>query len=336
MNQKNKPRAYFSSPFIPSELVSACGFSPVSNMLAFEHVKSDNTLTGVCAFARTFANHAKQVCKHDVIIFTSICDQLRRISELVSPADNDNIFLFNMPATWQTEASFYLYKAELNRLTNFLCKKSNIIFEDKILANEIEKYNFQKEKLNSISQNFSADAKLKLAAHFHKHQTIDNFSKQVSTPSKPNSNKPRIAFIAGDLLPQESWIYKEIALAGAEISLDLSECSLQNLTKTFDLDLEKDSAFNSMSKFYFEAINDAFRRPDIKFRNKIESLIRTQKIAGVIIQHYVWCDIWQAQASALSKHLSIPVLNIDCDAESANNRQRLVTRIHAFIEMLHD
>ena len=304
MNQPKQLKAYFSSPFIPPELISACGFEPV-NKLQHTDNSNSNIIAGVCAFARNFAHQACQIDQNDIQIFTTCCDQMRRIFELAKPKNPNNIFLFNMPATWQSKASFLLYKSELKRLINWLCNISGVNFSENSLELKAENY----EPIQTLSTN--------------------------TTYTKAYKNIPKIAFIAGCLLPQEKWIFNEIESSGCEITLNLTSSNYRrNLYSKIDKNLF--SSFDSLCKLYFESIHDAFRRPDFKFQNWIKSKIKSELVDGVIFQHYIWCDTWQAQAVAFANSLEIPVLNLDCDSESILNRQRLVTRIQAFIEMIYE
>jgi benzoyl-CoA reductase/2-hydroxyglutaryl-CoA dehydratase subunit BcrC/BadD/HgdB len=53
----------------------------------------------------------------------------------------------------------------------------------------------------------------------------------------------------------------------------------------------------------------------------------------MVLIRYIWCDLWHAQLPVIRERLGLPVLDLDLGDE-ADSRDRIMTRIGAFMEML--
>lgn len=116
---------YYTSAFVPPELIAACGLTP-HRLVPVADTVADSRREGVCSFAAAWlsALEQKQASGEFFLsVFSSACDQMRRSFDLPAAHDPDRTFLLNVPAT-TTEHALAYYKQELNRLAEFLCAVS--------------------------------------------------------------------------------------------------------------------------------------------------------------------------------------------------------------------
>lgn len=105
----------FNSAYIPGEWIIAHGFIPEKVIPHQENI-NENAGEGICPYAELMLHEAKAFTGTG-IIFTTRCDQMRRIAELYP---KKNIFLMNIPATWKSPTAKKIYQDELQRLSHFL------------------------------------------------------------------------------------------------------------------------------------------------------------------------------------------------------------------------
>lgn len=111
----------YSSQYIPSEWISAHGLEPVRPYYKFSEAYEGEG-EGICPYAEMMYQNSLSG-DIDAAVFTTRCDQMRRISELCR-LSGENSFLMNIPATWQNPVSVEIYKNELIRLSRFLTEIS--------------------------------------------------------------------------------------------------------------------------------------------------------------------------------------------------------------------
>ena len=70
----------------------------------------------------------------DGIVVTTLCDQMRRVYDLLVRGIDTPAFLLNVPKTWQTVAAQRLYLDELKRLGRFLVRLGGRTPSDEELA----------------------------------------------------------------------------------------------------------------------------------------------------------------------------------------------------------
>jgi len=79
-------------------------------------------MEGLCPYARAFVNDVAACENVDGVIITTLCDQMRRVFDLLVRRARLPAFLLNVPSTWQTVAAQRLYLDELKRLSRFLVR----------------------------------------------------------------------------------------------------------------------------------------------------------------------------------------------------------------------
>jgi benzoyl-CoA reductase/2-hydroxyglutaryl-CoA dehydratase subunit BcrC/BadD/HgdB len=114
---------YYTCPFVPRELIAACGLSPCRQAPALD---TDARPEGMCSFTSAWIESLQRniaLGERFAAVFSSSCDQMRRAFDVYSQSTGKNCFLLNVPST-NTERAFGFYLNELRRLQGYLCKLS--------------------------------------------------------------------------------------------------------------------------------------------------------------------------------------------------------------------
>lgn len=80
-------------------------------------------------------------------VFTTTCDQMRRVAEMIGRECPVPSFLFHVPATWQTVGACGLYCSELERLGRFLCRLGGAPPDRKTLVEVMEACDVARRRL---------------------------------------------------------------------------------------------------------------------------------------------------------------------------------------------
>ena len=126
-------------PFVPPEWIAAHGLRPERIIPGLGACAAGGgsmpASAGVCPYARSFVNAAAVADRQaDAVVFTTVCDQMRRAAEVFSTLSDRPVFLMNVPSTWQTPAAMQLYVDELRRLGRFLARLGGKAPNDEQLA----------------------------------------------------------------------------------------------------------------------------------------------------------------------------------------------------------
>ena len=76
---------------------------------------------------------------------------------------------------------------------------------------------------------------------------------------------------------------------------------------------------------------DVFQRPNNRLYNWLCERLTARRVRGIVLWHYVGCDLWRAEAQPMREAFGLPVLLLDAD-EAAPNRN--TGRLEAFLESL--
>jgi hypothetical protein len=76
---------------------------------------------------------------------------------------------------------------------------------------------------------------------------------------------------------------------------------------------------------------DVFQRPNTRLYDWLRERLTARKARGIVLWHYVGCDLWRAEAQPLREAFGLPVLLLDAD-EAAPHRN--TGRLQAFLESL--
>ena len=282
---------------MPPEWIAAHGLAPER---AVSLPAAAAAGAGVCPIAAGFAQAATG--GDDTIIFTTTCDQMRRVSETIDGAGR--VFLMNVPVLWANPASRQLYRQELLRLGRFLIGRGGRRPDhDTLIAAMID----------------------------HDHRRAARRTDPALTPGAA-----RVALVGGPLRLGDDWIVRLLHSRGACLALDATETGQRTLPTPFDSALLNADPVGELVRTYFDAIPDAFRRPLSMLHQYLAAALDRQRIQAIVLIRGIWCDLWHAQLSWL-RQSGRPVAEVDLDSSAsgtASDAPRISTRIEGLLEAI--
>jgi len=86
-----------------------------------------------------------------------------------------------------------------------------------------------------------------------------------------------------------------------------------------------------------ERLGDICQRPNDDFHERLARAVRERNLAGLVVTHTTWCDVWRAAYTRIQETAAVPVTEwvFDglCDGQPFPDA-RSVTRLEAFCELL--
>jgi hypothetical protein len=91
----------YTCPYVPVEWVAGFGFEPrsIAGGDGFED-GAVGRIEGLCAYAKACANEVLADGDCAGAVFTTVCDQMRRVYDIVADGGGCESFLINIPSTW--------------------------------------------------------------------------------------------------------------------------------------------------------------------------------------------------------------------------------------------
>jgi benzoyl-CoA reductase/2-hydroxyglutaryl-CoA dehydratase subunit BcrC/BadD/HgdB len=374
---------FYASPWVPVEWIKAHGFEPrgvwFADGFAFDPVPLS---AGICAFAQAVERFAERHSE-GAVIFTTHCDQLRRGFDAVARSVRARVFLFNLPATWQTRAAQQLYAAEIDRLGTFLAGLGGHAPTEAELQQVVASYGDARRRLLEAASTCPARAYAEAIARFHWDGSVC-FPAQTAvcpTPAVP------LALVGGPL-PRSQWgLLDLIEDAGGRVALNATEAgerslgagvpapsgvwslegfgsgerplseplseplsqplsqallqalSVVSVSHVRDKGCDKDeapagcarAATESLARTYLENCVDVFQRPNTRLYAWLKERLGSRQVRGIVLWHYVGCDLWRAEAQPLREAFGLPLLLLEA-GETAGGSLRQTGRVEAFLE----
>lgn len=287
----------YASPYVPPEWIAAHGLEPLR--LQPDGPPRDGPVlptAGVCPYMRAFANQAASAPGIAGIVFTTVCDQMRRGCEQMHPSGAP-VFCFNVPSTWRTDSALQLYMDELDRLGIFLVRHGG--------------------------------------SHPEK-TTLSHTLHECATPPPPDRptlpGAVPVALTGGPRTKLDSTLCDLVEELGGTIVMDASEQGLLGRAPSFDSSLIDAAPLRALADAYLRRLPGVSRRPNTSLHTWLDERITDSGAHGVILLRHLWCDLWHGEVARIRDALSVPLLDIDLDGEDPVPRNR--TRIEAFIEGL--
>jgi benzoyl-CoA reductase/2-hydroxyglutaryl-CoA dehydratase subunit BcrC/BadD/HgdB len=359
----------YTSPFVAPEWIAAHGLMP-KRLLPTTAIRASHSSAGVCPFARacldtTEAEHASAV------IYTTTCDQLRRAADSLAARTEIPIFLMNVPATRQTDTARELYRSELKRLGRFLVRLGGRAPSDSGLVEVMHTYAATRHAimerrphltsrqfhtaLSELSDNGPAPAPDPGSAGslvWTKELFRELAGKGVRAPT---SQAIPLALVGGHLMASHGELFDVIEAAWGAVVLDatadgerafpmawgkkpfIAESGDNRGTRpcggeTAEMGLGDDPLV-ALADAYFEGIPDASRRPNTLLYTWLRRCLSERAVRGIVLAHYVWCDLWHAEAERLKSAMGLPVLKLSLGDEKCITGQT-INRVQSFMEML--
>lgn len=300
MSQESR-RIIYSCPFVPAEWIAAHGLTPARIRPKYSATSSIGLAAGVCSYARAFAETAIEDNDARAAVVTTLCDQMRRISEVIEESTDLPLFLMQVPATWESANAQRAYVSELERLGRFLVRLGGETPSTERLSETMKAYDSERLTLRNSAE--------------------------------PASGGVPIALIGGPMMDQHMSIFDIIRSLGGSFALDGTETGERGLPAKFDRRRVGDEPLQVLADAYFGSIPDASRRPNSMLYRWLAGEIKSRGIRGVILIRHIWCDSWHAESSRIKEWLDLPFLDLDL-GESGGDIHRLTTRIQAFMGLV--
>jgi hypothetical protein len=91
--------------------------------------------------------------------------------------------------------------------------------------------------------------------------------------------------------------------------------------------------YQMLTRSCLERCVDVFQRPNTRLFLWLQERLAARQSRGILLWHFVGCDLWRAEAHSLREAFGLPVLLLDA-TEAAGDMLRQSTRIQAFVESL--
>jgi len=344
----------YSSPFVPVEWIVAHGLRPHwLRLRAAAGRPLVATARGVCPYAGALVDAALAGIEAAGVVLTTICDQMRYAAALLASRGSCPVFLLNVPSTWQTAAVRKLYLDELRRLGRFLVQLGGQSPGDADLAQVMLAYDRARLAVRAAREWLSArqfaDALAELRgpawglSQFSPERKWDcplpfpnerKWDCPLRSPNVPLAGGIALAILGGPLLEADYALFDLVEQAGGRVVLDATEGGERTLPAPFDPARIASPPLEELAHAYFDAIADAFRRPNDKLYEWLGRELATRQVRGIIFRRYVWCDLWHAELQRLKQWSPVPVLELDAGPDDTSAPNRMQGRVEAFLEML--
>ncbi|OHB65497.1 MAG: hypothetical protein A2Y77_11110 [Planctomycetes bacterium RBG_13_62_9] len=290
----------YTCPYVPAEWIAAHGLQPRRLVpLPVEGASIIPRMEGLCPYARAFVNDVAASDDIDGVVVTTVCDQMRRVFDLLARRIDTPAFLLNVPSTWQTVAAQRLYVDELKRLGRFLVRLGGREPDHRELARVMLEFD---------------DARVNMS------------------PVRETEGVP-LALVGGPLMQRDRILFDAIEECGGCVVLDATETGQRGVRGDFDRRRTAEDPLMELAQTYFR-IPDASRRPNSELYRWLKEELARAGARGIVFHHYVWCDLWHAEFERLKEWAGLPVLRLDSEGNGEMDAARSRNRIRAFLETL--
>jgi hypothetical protein len=281
----------YSDPCVPVELIAACGHTacrPRPAAAGFAEIE------GLCAWAGAFCAAARQT---DAAIFTTGCDQMRRLYELHTTQSPRPAFLLNIPKTTSPTARDMLCE-EFKRLKRFLLALDGGEWTPERLADQM--------------------------AH-RPAETAD-----IAAADTAGADRG-LAVIGGPLFEDDyASLCRRICQSGLSVVFDGTEPAWPALRVSRPLPSVKSDPTAMLAESCL-AVPAVWKRPAGPFFDRLCVLIHRRPILGVIVVRHPFCDYWKAAMYDLRNRLTMPLVAIETNQNGRLSTASL-SRVEALLE----
>jgi benzoyl-CoA reductase/2-hydroxyglutaryl-CoA dehydratase subunit BcrC/BadD/HgdB len=323
-------RVFYTRPWIPPEWIKAYGFEPCPVSCSTTHPKTTPTAQGICGFSArccSLANANREV----PFVFDSSCDQMRRGFDTLVASKRPDMFLFNLPAAWQTPAAAQIFRVELMRLGGWLVKLGGREPSREALLRLINVYSQERRRLLMAAGPVWDRLRVEAAARLYCQGVFDSLE-----PAAPLRRGPIRLAVVGAHLPTGQWeLLDAIERHGGAVVLNATDLGERGLGSSDWEDLERgdEDPVDLLTQRYCRDCVDAFQRPNTRLYDWLRERFRARRVQGIVLWSCVGCDLWRAEAQTMREGFGLPVCLLE--EESAEGcSQRTLGRLEAFMELL--
>ena len=337
----------YHCPFVPPEWIAAHGFIPSRPIPPAARAHGS---AGVCPFAQAFAEWTgKQPAK--AVVYTSTCDQMRRMGELARLEGDPRVFLMHVPSSWQAPAARQGYRQELERLGRFLVALGGAAPRPERLTAVLLEHDSRRQTLRAMQPRLKPLAWIRTLRHYYAtgelpdagpgpNPALVQTTRADTAGMSPASPPPRrtsparpaaLGLVGSPLLAEQLTVYEAVEAAGGEIVLDGTTNGELALPPPYAARRLAEDPMAAMVELYFQTLPDAFRRPNTLLYEWLTRRCAELGLRGVLFHHQLWCDTWHAEAQRMKESLPIPLLSFQTGGEPVLGAHAL-SRIQAFLE----
>jgi benzoyl-CoA reductase/2-hydroxyglutaryl-CoA dehydratase subunit BcrC/BadD/HgdB len=128
-------------------------------------------------------------------------------------------------------------------------------------------------------------------------------------------------------------LFDVVEECGGSVVLDGTESGPRTFPRPYNRERVQSDAMGELVAAYLDGIPDIFQRPNSSLFAWLKCELPRSGARGIVIRHYVWCDLWRAEVPRLAEQAGVPMLHLDVEGGEQCWR-RTETRVRAFIEML--
>jgi benzoyl-CoA reductase/2-hydroxyglutaryl-CoA dehydratase subunit BcrC/BadD/HgdB len=334
-----RQQVFCTSPWVPAEWIRAHGLEARGIWFAPDRSPSAS-FAGDCAFARQ-ASHVAEVESGSVFVFTTQCDQLRRQFDCLALSISHRVFLFNLPATWQTPVAKRIFLAELERLGRFLVANGGHEPTADALSASMEEHNRARKELLQSATSLPAQTAVEAVAGFYTEGIPTSPPRPDRSADWQSAVSPvgvPIALVGGPLYRADWGLFAAVQTAGARVVLNATEPGERNLWESTFVRSgvsSKDALLDALAEDYLAHCVDVFQRPNRRLYAWLGARLASRGARGIVLWVYSACDLWRGEAQTLRETFRLPVLQLEA-GEAAGGWTRIRGRLEAFVESLQD
>jgi benzoyl-CoA reductase/2-hydroxyglutaryl-CoA dehydratase subunit BcrC/BadD/HgdB len=261
----------YSCPFVPVELIAACGHTPRRPEPAPRPASAEAETEGLCAWAAAFVESlAQQTDPAAAAVFTTACDQMRRAYELYRRRCDRPAFLLNVPKTAGPTALAMLGD-EYQRLARFLAALDG-----------------------------SRNGQDNLSGCFQ--------TPQIQNPASAENG---LAVVGGPLFDADlDNLRQTLRRFGQTIVFDGTESAWRNYRTPCNQTKLNTAPMEALAQRYLST-PAVWKRPAAPFFDWLDAQLKTHHVKGVIIIQHPFCDYWRAAVYDIRSRLNSPVVTLE-------------------------
>ena len=250
------------------------------------------------------------------------------------------LFLFNLPVTWQTAVAERIFCDELRRLGQFLIGLGGHAPTARDLVEIVDQYSQARRRLLAAAPWCPARAYAEAVARFHLDGTV-HLPPEAGDRGASSAGSVPLALVGGPLPQTQLPLLDAIERAGGRVVLNATEAGERSLWPGSPLDparpavatrTQSDATLLSLlARGWLANCVDVFQRPNTRLYDWLGERLTARKVRGIVLWHYVGCDLWRAEAQPMRAAFGLPVLLLEADEAAP---QRNTGRLEAFLESL--
>lgn len=261
---------WYNCPFVPAELIAACGLRPHR----FDADAGDFCAAqteGICFAVEAFLAGLKKQTPPYAVIFTTLCDQMRRAFDLYQANGGKNGFLLNVPVTTGPDA-ISLFAEEIRQMEQFLHHLSGH------------------------------------SAQFDTINTDAPFSKYIKSQQH---GRARIALIGGPVFACQLAALEHSLGNRGVIVLNAAENAVGQFRRPLNPEAMKTDPYLELAAAYLQTTPSIRTRPGHLFYQWLETQLQTTAVDGIILIRHPFCDHWRGVEYQLRQRPLPSVLAIE-------------------------